>query len=98
MPKFNNKVSLVVRDLLQRIFVTDVSNRISLEDIKKHEFFRAIDFDKLIKGEVDAPWVPDEKASKTVSKRDSETGALMKKNPFAESNQERLSFDESHFK
>ena len=59
-PKFNKKVTVTVRKLLQMIFVTDQTNRPSLDEIKKHEFFRAVDFDQLTAGTLDAPWIPDD--------------------------------------
>eukprot|EP00466_Bigelowiella_natans_P019160 jgi/Bigna1/68079/fgenesh1_pg.5_\ len=49
-PTFPEDMPQCARDLLSRIFVTDPSKRIgskSLDEIKRHSFFKAFDWDKL---------------------------------------------------
>ena len=45
--RYNFKVRETVRSLFESIFVVDLSSRPSLEDIKRHAFFKQINFDKL---------------------------------------------------
>ena len=41
---FSRKVNGITRDLLERIFVTDVDSRPTINEIKQHELFKAFDF------------------------------------------------------
>ena len=84
--------------MLNMIFRADLDNRPSLDDIKKHEFFRSIDFDELASGQIEAPWVPDDRV-RTLGQRDSQTGVLkVKKGALGDDSQtDVLDFDERHF-
>lgn len=60
MPQF---LSAEAQSLLRQLFKRNPQNRLGagpngVEDIKKHEFFSAIDWDKLIKQELDPPFKP----------------------------------------
>lgn len=82
---------------MEAIFVGDVETRISLDSIRKHQYFERIDFDDLLDGEVSAPWFPSGDIRDT-AKRDTKTGVLMM---FARSQvQEKgnpLAFNEDHY-
>ena len=62
--KFDKKflVSKDAKDLILRLLEKKVENRLcfnnGIEDIKKHPFFKSIDFDSLIKKEIEAPYIP----------------------------------------
>lgn len=96
VPTYDSKVNQIVRNLLQKIFATDPDDRMTLEQMCGHEYFRTVDFDQYKDGQIDAPWIPTER-DKGVILRDNQTGAIKTKNIFHDSNQ-GLSFDEQHFK
>lgn len=79
MPTFNRFVTSVVRCLLERVFRTDVDNRLTLDDIKRHEFFADINFEALAQGQKQAPWIPTHEVCEQQCGRDSQTGALKTK-------------------
>lgn len=87
-PIYNRKVTNVVRDLLDKIFVTDPSMRISLDDMKKHAVFKDFDFAVAMTDRVrgQAPWLPEEDLLDDLADRDSQTGEpkLKKRGFFAE--------------
>ena len=102
-----------IRDLLDKIFVTDASIRIGLDEMKKHNIFKDFDFSvsmvDRIRGQ--APWVPEEDILEELADRDSQTGEpKLKKRGFLaevmaangggnfEDNGRRMSFDDDHFK
>lgn len=72
-PVYNRKVPNIVRDLLDKIFVTDPEMRISLDDMKKHAVFKDFDFGVAMVDRVrgQAPWVPEEELLNELADRDS---------------------------
>ncbi len=47
------------QNLLKSIFLKDPKKRIKISEMKKHIFFKDMDFDKMIKYQIKAPFVPD---------------------------------------
>ncbi|CCI45290.1 unnamed protein product [Albugo candida] len=45
-------------DLLKKLLVRDPASRIGIEEIKSHPFFECIDWDRLEKKDLDAPFIP----------------------------------------
>eukprot|EP00537_Pseudo-nitzschia_pungens_P003638 CAMPEP_0172373704 /NCGR_PEP_ID=MMETSP1060-20121228/52886_1 /TAXON_ID=37318 /ORGANISM="Pseudo-nitzschia pungens, Strain cf. cingulata" /LENGTH=834 /DNA_ID=CAMNT_0013100113 /DNA_START=170 /DNA_END=2671 /DNA_ORIENTATION=- len=62
----DGKMSSELKDLFQRLFVSDPAQRIGslangINEIYGHSWFRDIDFGKLRKKELDPPWIPEVK-------------------------------------
>lgn len=51
-------VSKEAKDMIRRLLVRDPTKRITSEELKKHAFFKSIDWDKLERKEVTPPFVP----------------------------------------
>ena len=73
-----------IKDLIEKILVKDPNNRISLEDIKKHPYFKDIDFNKVLKKEY-GPIItekinkkPQNELDENLSKEEEEKIELMK--------------------
>ena len=55
------KVGKTARDLIEKLFVNDPKKRLgynSADEVKKHPFFKGIDFDKVLKKEYKPPFIP----------------------------------------
>ena len=56
------EVSDSAKDLLLKLLIKDQNERIRekgrFNEIKKHDFFKGIDFDKLLKKQIEAPFKP----------------------------------------
>lgn len=52
-------MSKEAKDLIQGLLQTKPSERYTLEDIKNHPWFSSIDFDQLLKLNIDPPFVPE---------------------------------------
>ena len=62
-PKFPSNFDPNAKDLVKRLLTTDLTKRYGnlkngVEDIKKHKWFAAIDWAKLVKMELTPPYVP----------------------------------------
>ena len=55
----DEKFSSEAKDLLQKMLKKKPEERIGPQEIKKHPFFAAIDFEKLLKKKVESPYKPD---------------------------------------
>lgn len=62
-----------VKDLIRGLLEKDKKNRLDYEQIKKHKFFKGLDWDQLEMKEIepDPEWVPQIKGSSDVSHFDS---------------------------
>ena len=62
--RFDKKllISKDAKDLILRLLEKDVEKRLcyheGIEEIKKHPFFKSIDFDALLRKEIEAPYIP----------------------------------------
>jgi len=105
-------VSPILRDLLDKIFVLDPENRISLSSIKEHRLFQDFDFTVTMRDRFEnsvAPFIPIEPTFEECAIRTSETmNAAKPKNILAaimgnptgaveEVKEKRLSFDSAHY-
>jgi len=71
--RFPSYVSPEAQSLLEGLLTRDVEKRLgsrSSEDVKKHPFFKDLDWDKLEKKELDAPWKPKVKGENDISQID----------------------------
>ena len=74
--KFDRKflISKDAKDLMTRLLEKNVENRLcsheGIEEIKKHPFFKSIDFDAILRKEVEAPYIPKIKDSTDVQNFD----------------------------
>ena len=74
--KFDRKflISKDAKDLMTRLLEKNVENRLcsheGIEEIKKHPFFKSIDFDAILRKEVEAPYIPKIKNSTDVQNFD----------------------------
>ena len=70
------QVSDSAKDLLLKLLIKDQNKRLGakggFEEIKKHDFFKGFDFDKLLKKEIEAPFKPVLKDSLDVSNFDTD--------------------------
>jgi serine/threonine protein kinase len=58
-PDFKHpNISVPAGDLLKRMLEKDIKARMKPEDIKKHPFFKTIDFTKLLLKEIQPPFIP----------------------------------------
>jgi protein kinase A len=62
-PKNGARVSKEAKDLIEKMLVVDVQNRLGCMaggdlDLREHPWFSVIDFGKLYRKEIKAPWVP----------------------------------------
>ena len=67
----------IAEELLRGLLIKDPTRRLGsgprdAEDIQEMEFFKPIDFQKLMNGELEAPWKPDIKSSLDTSQFDKE--------------------------
>lgn len=46
------------KNLIEKCLKKDPRKRISIEEIKKHKWFHGLDFEKMKKKELQAPWIP----------------------------------------
>lgn len=61
--KFPKHISEPCRDLISKLLVKDATKRIGLtrggiQAIKKHAFFDSVNWNALVKKEIEAPWIP----------------------------------------
>mgnify|MGYP000445186542 CR=1 FL=1 len=72
-PVYNRKVPNIVRDLLDKIFVTDPGMRLTFDEMKKHAVFKDFDFSVAMIDRIrgPAPWVPEEDLLEELADRDS---------------------------
>ena len=74
--KFDRKflISKDAKDLMTRLLDKNIENRLcvheGLEELKKHPFFKSIDFDAILRKEIEAPYVPRVKNSTDVENFD----------------------------
>lgn len=71
--RFPSYVSPEAQSLLEGLLTRDVEKRLgsrSSEDVKKHPFFKDIDFEKLERREIEAPWKPKVKGEHDISQID----------------------------
>ena len=67
-------ISKDAKDLMTRLLDKNIENRLcvheGLEELKKHPFFKSIDFDAILRKEIEAPYVPRVKNSTDVENFD----------------------------
>ncbi|KAG9285416.1 hypothetical protein G9A89_010891 [Geosiphon pyriformis] len=61
--KYPNFFEPVVKDLLKRLLTADLSKRFGnlkggSEDIKNHNWFKGVDWDRLLRQDIEAPYIP----------------------------------------
>lgn len=73
---FADYITDTAKDLIKSLLNTKPENRLGfdgVEDVKKHAFFKGIDWDKLLRKEIDPPYKPFMSKVNTDQKMDSET-------------------------
>lgn len=73
-PQYNKMVDPKLRDLLDKIFVSDPETRISIEQMKQHKVFEEFDFSVSMtqRFKASGPFIPDEPTYFERADRDSE--------------------------
>ncbi|TFK53249.1 kinase-like protein [Heliocybe sulcata] len=56
--KAGDKVSQELQDLLHQMLEKKPQSRATISDIKEHTFLKEIDWNKLVQGEIEAPYIP----------------------------------------
>jgi len=56
---YNIRISKEATDFFEKVLDKNPKKRLKVNQIKKHKFFEDIDFDKLVKYQIKAPFVPD---------------------------------------
>lgn len=79
-PTYNKLITMGLKDLLDKIFVSDPEVRISIAQIKEHQIFEGFDFDVSLsqRFKASAPYIPKEATYFEYADRKSEEVPLEK--------------------